>query len=102
VQTISQGQHSLPRELEECHESIHIVAVWLEDVKRSVQPVSTTVEEDRHLEGAIRQCSQTASEFLVLLESLSHGSLRLRMFHGCERLERPFQHQADGKDTMEG
>jgi hypothetical protein len=75
VRSISQSQDSLPRELEECHEYIKIVAVWLEGVKRSIQPVSMTVEEDRHLEGAIHRCSQTATELLVLLESLSRGSL---------------------------
>jgi hypothetical protein len=73
VRSISQSQGSLPKELEECHEYISIVAVWLEDVKRSIPPASTTVEEDRHLEEAIQRCSQTAKELLVLLESLSRG-----------------------------
>jgi hypothetical protein len=73
VRSISQSQGSLPKELEECHEYIGIIAVWLEDVKRSIPPSSTTVEEDRHLEEAIKRCSQTAKELLVLLESLSRG-----------------------------
>jgi hypothetical protein len=73
VRSISQSQGSLPKELEECHEYISIVAVWLEDVKRSIPPASTTLEEDRHLEEAIQRCSQTAKELLVLLESLSRG-----------------------------
>lgn len=75
VRSISKRQGNLPKEFEECHEYIDIVAVWLEDAKRSVQPVSAIVEEDRHLEEAIQKCSQTATELVALLGSLSHGPL---------------------------
>lgn len=71
LRSISRTQGSLPKEVQECHEYIDIVAVWLEDARRSIQPVSTTVEEDRHLEEAIQRCSQTAAELVVLLGSLS-------------------------------
>jgi hypothetical protein len=75
VRSISQSQGSLPKELEECHKYIDIVAIWLEDVKRSIQPVSDTVDENHHLDEAIQRCSQTVTELLILIESLSNGSI---------------------------
>jgi hypothetical protein len=71
VRAISKVQGSLPKELEECHEYVDIVAVWLEGARRLTAPISTTVEEDQHLQNAIQRCSQTAGELLVLLESVS-------------------------------
>jgi hypothetical protein len=71
VRDISKGQGSLPKELEECHEYVDIVAVWLDGTMRLTEPIDTTVEEDQHLQNAIQRCSQTAGELLVLLESVS-------------------------------
>jgi len=75
VRSMSKGQGSLPRELEECHEYVGIVAAWLEDARRSTNPINTTAKEDQHLEDAIQRCSQTATELFVLLESVSRGSV---------------------------
>jgi hypothetical protein len=71
VRDIYKGQGSLPKELEECHEYVDIVAVWLEGARRLTAPISKTVEEDQHFQNAIQRCSQTAGELLVLLESVS-------------------------------
>jgi hypothetical protein len=74
VREISKGHGSLPKELEECHEYVDIVAVWLEGARRLTAPISTTAEEDQHLQNAIQRCSQTAGELFVLLESVSKDS----------------------------
>jgi len=75
VRSISKGQDSLPKELEECHEYVEVVAVWLEDARRSIDPISTTAEEDQHLQDAIQRCSRIVKELIVLLKSVSGSSV---------------------------
>jgi hypothetical protein len=65
VRDVAKAQGELPKELEDCREYIEVVASWLDDINRGLPLNSTAMEEDKHLEEAIRRCTQTSSDLAL-------------------------------------